>query len=381
MLPIEKQIQEQLNKTERILIAIPARLNGDAIASSLAMLLFLEKLGKKTDIACESVLEAEKYSFLPAFRRINPGIKGLQKFIISLDLSSAKVENVKYITEEGKLNFVIQPKLGSFTAKDVETFSGDYLYDLIIVIGSPDLESLGKLYEENADFFYKTPIINIDHDSANEEYGQINSVELTASSCSEAIFSIMEKVDPAKIDERIATCLFAGIIIKTRNFKSSSITPQLLQSAAKLISLGAKKDEIVGELYRSRSLNLFKLWGRALARISGGDSNLLIWSALSANDFQKTGTRIEDLDEVTEELIANIPEAKIVAVFYEVAPEKTGAIIYSRKKGRLDEYLKDFKPRSIGAYQSRITVDSSLQDATGKITALLEEYIRSYLDR
>ena len=46
MLPIEKQIQEQLNKTERILIAIPARLNGDAIASSLAMLLFLEKLVK-----------------------------------------------------------------------------------------------------------------------------------------------------------------------------------------------------------------------------------------------------------------------------------------------------------------------------------------------
>ena len=88
-------------------------------------------------------------------------------------------------------------------------------YDLIITVDSPDLESLGKLFEENTDFFYNTPIINIDHSSDNENYGQINHVDLTASSTAELIFNMFEEYDMKMINEDIATCLLTGIFTAT----------------------------------------------------------------------------------------------------------------------------------------------------------------------
>ncbi|MCK4554422.1 DHH family phosphoesterase, partial [Candidatus Parcubacteria bacterium] len=273
MLTQEQQIFEQINKANNILITFRKTWNGDSVASALAMFLFLKKLDKNADIAAEKFDNGRLFSFLPSFNEIKDTVENLRKFIISLDIANTKVNQIKYKMEDNTLNFIISPHDGFFTHEDISSRASGFKYDLIIALDTPDLESLGKIYDNDTEFFYKTPIINIDHHSNNEEFGQINHIQLTAVATTEILFSLFDSYSRDLIDENIATCLLAGMISKTRSFKTPNITPNALLSASQLISLGARREEIVNQFYRSRSLNVLKLWGRVLARLSSSMDN------------------------------------------------------------------------------------------------------------
>jgi len=365
MLNQEQQIFEQIKKANNILITFPRAWNGDSVASALALFLFLKKLDKNVEVAAEKyefseIIGAEPrslFSFLPSFLEIKNGLENLRKFVISLDITNAKVSQIKYKLEKNSLNFIVSPKEGFFTEDDITSSTEGFKYDLVITLDSPDMESLGKIYDNDTEFFYKTPIINIDHHSDNEEFGQINFVELNAVSTSEILFSLFESYSREMIDENIATCLLTGIIYKTRSFKTSNITPHTLMSTSQLISMGARREEIVNRLYRSRSLSVLKLWGRVLARLSGTMDNKLIWSTLSLIDFAKTETSKDDLNDVIDELIINIPAAKIVVIIYEKISisdketeanklncPSTGLFIYAAKNINSLELIKEYNP-------------------------------------
>jgi phosphoesterase RecJ-like protein len=272
MLNQDQQIFEQIKKANNILITFNKLWNGDAVASALALYLFLKKLDKSVAIAAEKLNSNNLLEFLPAY---------------DTNTSVVKVDKIKYKTEDNKLDFVVSPKDGFFTANDVKTYAGEFKYDLVIVLDSPDLESLGSVYENDTDFFYQVPIINFDHHSDNENFGQVNFVEITATSTSEILFNLLSDYSREMIDEDIATCLLAGIIAETKSFKTQNITPQALSTSAQLISMGARRDDIVNHLYRSRTLNVLKLWGRVLARLTSTPDNTLVWSMLNNSDFAK----------------------------------------------------------------------------------------------
>ena len=305
-------------------------------------------MDKNVEIAAEQFSQDQLYSFLPAYKEINNSLDNLRKFIISLDITNTKVSQIKYQQEENKLNFIISPQDGFFTADDIEAHSGGFKYDLIIIVSSPDLESLGKIYDNDTEFFYQVPLINIDHKSNNEEFGQINFIELTAVATSEILFSLFESFSRELIDENIATCLLAGIIAETRSFKTPNITPHALLTASQLISMGARREEIVNQLYRSRSLNVLKLWGRVLARLSSTLDNKLVWSTLNSADFSKTNSSEKDLTDVIDELIISIPQAKVIVIIYETngtgAPAQTKIIIHATKNIDSLALAKEFNP-------------------------------------
>ncbi|MDD5032327.1 MAG: DHH family phosphoesterase [Patescibacteria group bacterium] len=412
MLNQEQQIFEQIKKANNILITFSHVWNGDSVASALALFLFLKKIGKSVEIVAEEPRNnaarptANKlFSFLPAFSEIKNELENLRKFIISLDVTNAKVSQIKYKLEKNCLNFIISPKEGFFTEDDITSSTGGFKYDLIIVLDAPDLESLGKIYDNDTEFFYKTSIVNIDHHSDNEEFGQINFIELNAVSVSEILFSLFESYSRELIDEDIATCLLAGIIYKTRSFKTPNITPHTLNSTSELISMGARREEIVNMLYRSRTLNVLKLWGRVLARLSGSLDNVLVWSTLSHIDFLKTEAGEEDLDEVIDELIVNIPMAKIIAIIYEKIPENniaeneissvnseplsetngmnnqkfnyptTSLVVYSVKNIDSMELIKEYNPTG-DRRLARAEIDKPLTTAEKEIIELIEEKLR-----
>ena len=216
MLTTEQQVLEQIKKAKNILITFKKVWDGDAVASALAFLIILKKMGKNAEVVAERFDQSANYGFLPGFKSIKYSLDGLRKFIISLDISKTKVGQIKYKIEDQRLNFIIAPKEGFFTGDDVKTDSGEFKYDLIITLDTPDLESLGSVYDNDTDFFYQVPLVNIDHHPHNEAYGQINLVELTAISSSEILFNLFTGVSRDLIDEDVATCLLAGIIAKTK---------------------------------------------------------------------------------------------------------------------------------------------------------------------
>lgn len=384
MLTTEQQIFEQIKKAENILITFSADWSGDAVASSLALFLFLKKLGKNVDLAAQDPGEESPgrqapdklFSFLPQFSQIKKSLENLRKFIISLNITNAKVSQIKYKLQEHALNFIISPQEGFFTHDDISSSSSGFKYDLIIVLDTPDLESLGKIYDNDTEFFYKTPIINIDHQSDNEEFGQINYIELTAVSVSEMLFSLFDSYSREVIDEDIATCLLSGIISKTKNFKTPNITPHTLLTTSQLISMGARREDIVNHLYRSRSLNVLKLWGRVLARLSGALDNKLIWSALTQADFQKTDSSEQDLGDVIDELIVNIPQAKVIVIIYEKISEanspQTSLIVYSTKNISSIDLIKAYNP--IGTKRiAQAVIPKPIQDTQDEVIEAIKE--------
>lgn len=344
MLNQEQQIFEQINKASDILITFEKIWSGDSVASALAVFLFLKKMGKKVEIAAEKLDSDKLYSFLPGYSEIKNEIDNLRKFIITLDIANTKVRQIKYTREENKLNFIVSPKDGFFSHSDITSSASGFKYDLIITVDSPDLESLGKIYDNDTEFFYQTPIINIDRGSTNENFGQINLVELTAVSTSEIIFSLIESFGKDLMDEDIATCLLAGMIAETKSFKTNNITPRALLSASKLMSFGARREEIVNHFYRSKSIGTLKLWGRVLAKLSSNQDNQLVWSTLSLSDFSKTDLSEKNLTDAIEELIVNIPQAKIIAIIYENENSGTDILLYTIKNIDSLKLIKEFNP-------------------------------------
>ena len=369
MLDINQQIFKQIEKSERPLIVFPADWRGDVVATSLALFLFLKKLKKEVEIAAAPSIKSQVWSFLPAHLEIKNSLDNLRKFIISLDISQTKIGKIKYNVEDKKINFVVSPEKGWFKAEDVSTSASGFKNDLIFIIGTSDLESLGDIYENNIEFFYKTAVINIDNQAGNEEFGQVNLIDINAAANSEILFNLLLNEKPDLLDEDVATCLLAGIIANTKNFRTANLTPKTLISTSILIDLGARREEIIDKLYRSRDFKTLKLWGKVLNNLNSSLNGRLIWSTVKQDDFKKAEAKEDSLLDIIDELIVNIPEAYVITIIFESSDGQNNQILlYTIKNLNALEILKEYAP------------EGSSKIANAKISGKLEEASRKYLD-
>ena len=222
MTDIKQQILQQIKNAKSILIAFkdikdgsgyPA--GGDAIASALALQQILSKNGKTTDIASPNFVLPAWAKFLAPAETIKNNIQATQKAKIRLNIKDSGVKDFSYEVDGDFLNIFFAPKANSINLKNMETESGLWQYDLIITLDTAELSLLGKIYEANKAFFDNVPIINIDDTSENENYGEINFVDIKSSSVAEMIWQMVEK--SPNLDEKIIDCILAGIIAKTKN--------------------------------------------------------------------------------------------------------------------------------------------------------------------
>lgn len=343
-LKTEKQIEEIVKQKDNILICLPKKPTTDAIASGLALFSVLEKMGKRVKTVASEFSLPHDHAFLPKSKEIFADLSALRKFIITVDTSETQPENLEYDIKDNKLNIFITPKNGFFEPRDVSTSAGDFAFDLIFTIDTPDLDSLGAIYDNNAEFFYHTPIVNIDHNPANEHYGQINLIDVTATSVSEVIFELLQDWGDSIMDEYVATNLLTGIISKTKSFKTSSVTPRSLAIASHLISQGARREDIVKNLFQNKKLSTLKLWGKALANLKSSPQKKIVWSVLTQEDFRETGTEEAALDKVIDELIINTPEAENVFIVYENKDKRIEAIVATSHYIDAFRVFSEFRP-------------------------------------
>ena len=326
-----QQVLEAIKRSNRPLICVPTGEGADAYASAIGLARVLRKLEKNPTIVAADGKPPKNLHFLDGHEEVTTKLENLRQFVIELDATKTKVDELSYEVKDDKLLVYLSPKKGFWDEKDVRTTTSGYRYDLIICIGSPDYESCAQLYRENTDFFFRTPIINIDHKPENEHFGQINVVELTASACGEVCHDLVETIESGLIDETIATAFLTGMISKTKSFKSNNVTPATLQTASKLIAKGAKRDQIVEKLYRTRSVETLRLWGRALARLKADEEAKMVWTLLSQQDFLHAGAHEEDLPDVVDELIASSPHARVVVLMYEQQDKAIRVIVKTQR--------------------------------------------------
>jgi hypothetical protein len=293
-------------------------------------------------------------------------ISGARDFVLSFDTSRNKIIDLKTEEKEDRYNVYVTPEKGSVDPRDFSFILAKFKYDLLIVLGCSDLEKLGKIYESNSDLFFEVPIINIDHQSSNENFGQINLVDVTASSTSEIVSLTLEQNYPEAIDEEVANCLLTGIISATNSFQENSTTPKTFLSAANLMDKGAKQQEIIRWLYKTQSFNTLKLWGRVMAKLKLEASAKLVWAELTIEDFVYSRTRPEDLQVILEKLKENYSEGRTFLCLFNNTPESTVALI----KATSPELLKKLAAAFSGEIKQEILeikFNSGHLAETGKI--------------
>ncbi len=367
-----QQIYEAIERSHQPLIVGRRAWEPDTIVSGLGFLKLMQRLEKNAHFVCEGFDAHENMKFLPHLEHIKPGVENLNKFIIKLDTSKIKLQDLSYDLKGDLLEIYLAPQTGVWSERDIKTQATDYKYDLIIAIDSPDLESLGRVYEDNADFFYKTPIINIDSNAANEHFGQINHVELTATSTSEIIYSIYENINRNFIDEDTATLLLAGMIAKTKSFKSGNVTPQTLATASQLVSLGARREQIIHNFYRTRNISTLKLWGRALARLKAEESLGLVWTIITRDDFIHSAAMPHDVEDVISELIINSPTASAILILYEHENQVNG-ILHTEKPLNAADLARYWQPEGESTRVRFSLAETNLVGAEENVTNHLKK--------
>jgi nanoRNase/pAp phosphatase (c-di-AMP/oligoRNAs hydrolase) len=366
MLGTEEQIFKQIDKASNILLVFSSDWEADAVAASLALYLFLNKQGKTVTVAAINNEKKQKsFNFLPGSSDIKNNLSHLRKFIVSLDISKTSVSQIKYVVDKNQLNFIVSPEEGWFEQKDVSSRAGDFRYDLIICLGANDLESLGELYDKNIEFFYKTPLINLSCQAANEEFGQINYVDINCSTVSELVYNILKAKNENLIDENIATNLLAGIILQTKNFKSGKLTPETLIITSQLIKLGGRREEIVKQLYRNRRISDLKIWGKILQNLKI-EKKGLAWALLMQSDFDQTAINLDSLKDLIDELMSGLTDTDIVLIMIE-KEDKTDLIAFSLKNTSALDYLKTYN----GQGNNKIAIATSNNKAQDIISQLL----------
>ena len=247
----KQQTSEAIRQSETILVLTGQHPSVDQVAATIGLALILRRFGKKVTAIISDQLP-QTTSFLPT-DELDRNLEGLRDFVLRVDQKKAQADQLRYATEEGKLNIYITPLKGGFAPSDVTFDYGDYRYDLAIIVGVPTRVRIDALYQANPKVFADLPIVNLDYHRSNEQYGAINLIDSSAASLCEMLVALSESLQSGIIDEVLATCLLAGIMSSTDRFTASHTTSKSLTVAAQMMAAGARQPDVVRALFRDRT--------------------------------------------------------------------------------------------------------------------------------
>jgi phosphoesterase RecJ-like protein len=158
-------------------------------------------------------------------------------------------------------------------------------------------------------------IINIDHHATNQHYGEINLVDPEASSTAEIIFNFLN-INNQPVDKHMATALLAGILTDTSNFTNPGTTIGSMKVASRLISYGARTNEISRHLLKNKSIDALRLWGKTLTRLEENKKFNMAIAVIRQEDLADIDAKDEAVEGVSNFLNAMLA-VEIVLVLRE----------------------------------------------------------------
>jgi nanoRNase/pAp phosphatase (c-di-AMP/oligoRNAs hydrolase) len=318
-----KQATSLIERAGDVLLIVPEKASTDALASLIALYLALADRTGRTDTALEAVSPGHlprTLQFLAGSSQVKVAPTEHPEVILDMALPTP-IEHIRPEPLSGGTRLHIALPPGAVITKDqLETSVRLLPYDAAVIIGALDLEELGQLFTRHTDFFYNTPMINLDHRAANEHFGTINLVDITAGSSAEVAYDLIENLSPGRLTPDIATALYAGIVAGTDSFQRPSTTPRSFQAAARLIEADADREAVIQHLVKTKPLRIIKLTGAIYARLRFEESVGLYWTILEPNDFQESGANSNDVPQAMHELTSNIAGFTAAFLLYETRP-------------------------------------------------------------
>ncbi|MDL2274648.1 DHH family phosphoesterase [Desulfosarcina sp. OttesenSCG-928-G10] len=236
-------ILHQLAKSDRILLASHTSPDGDAIGALLAMGLALEKKGHSVVLYNEGAIPVV-YRFLPSVHRI-------------------------------------QQQIPHATA-----------FDAAVILDCGNLARVGAAAGRIADF---PVIINIDHHTTNDYFGQYNLVDADACATSEIVWRLIQAMD-VEMDQGIATAIYTGILTDTGSFRFSNTNQAAFSICEAMVAAGVQPFMVAQHVYGTYSIDRLRLLNLALDSIEISSNGRLSIMTVTLEMLHDTGTQPEDAD-------------------------------------------------------------------------------------
>lgn len=308
---LNQQAIELIKKSKNVLLVPSSPVDADCLGSAISLYLVIKKLGGKATVVCTDPIP-NTYKFLPSVSIVQNEFSFVKDFVITVDCRNLTIENVKHEIHPEKINIVITPKDGKLSEHLVSFSEGGANFDLIISVDAGGIDQFRAIYDANLDLFKSIPFINIDHHVSNPSFGTVNLLDFKSSSTTMIVMDLIEKMDANLMDADIATLLLAGLITDTGSFQNPNTTPDAFAYSAHLIEKGARQQEIIQYLYRTKPLSQLKLWGRILSKIQFDEGNRLVWSTITKEDLAETGSTSDMSEGLIDELMSNAPGSEII---------------------------------------------------------------------
>ncbi|OHA16433.1 MAG: hypothetical protein A3C79_02310 [Candidatus Taylorbacteria bacterium RIFCSPHIGHO2_02_FULL_45_28] len=221
--PITKEkaplILAEIKKATSVLLHCHPLPDPDSTGSAMAMKFALEQMGKKA-----TVIQGD--SAIPRAFQHFPGVLG-----------------------------IVKKKFSEVDLKD---------FDLFISIDSGSLNMISQEHPPNLPMPIET--IVIDHHATNDQYGDINLVDVSAPAAAFILFQLFDMWD-VSITYDMAVNLFMGIYTDTGGFKYAPTDYRVIGAAAELARLAPNFTEVIFSMENSRTKEALYFQAMALSSI------------------------------------------------------------------------------------------------------------------
>ena len=219
---IYQQIEAKIQAAAHIVITAHKSADGDSIGSSLGLLHFIEKLGKKA-VVCHPDKAPDFLYWLDTTA------------IILMDENPAEVTAQM---KKADLIFCLDYNATNRVGPDMQVLLE---------------EATGKK-------------IMIDHHLNPEDFPTLTVSDTTASSTAQLIVDLIEQSGHlALLDEKIGTPLYLGILTDTGSFRFSSVKPRTHEVLAKLLTAGVEHHLVHEKLNDTNTESRLRLQGYAMS--------------------------------------------------------------------------------------------------------------------
>lgn len=188
--------------------------DGDALGSTLALKMALEKAGKKVTVMVDDDVP-KAFGFLP------------------------------------QIDCFVKPDDGEVVEAD-----------LLVVLDASSLDRIGKV----AQAVKAKAVANIDHHISNTQFADYLYLNTEAAATAEILCNLVEKLGITP-DKDLATCLYTGIYTDCGSFRYANTTPGTMRAAAKLLEYGARPNEISDALGTNTRANI-EMLGKVLQTLA-----------------------------------------------------------------------------------------------------------------
>lgn len=244
------ELKRLLPTAKNILIALPANLDVDRLAAGLSLFLSLEEQGKQVVIVSQDTLRVSQAHLfgIDHIQNTIPQTGGgnltlVMEGVAASDGTVPALQKLDWFAENNNLNLVfhVLPGQSFQPSRIIQKYQGSG-FDLILVIGALNLNSLGNVYTQNSQVFSGVHIVNIDNQVANTGFGQTNVVDTASSSVSEIMASILTDLG-LPFDADPASNLLAGVFEATNNLSGEKVNADTYMVVAQCLRVGGRRPQ------------------------------------------------------------------------------------------------------------------------------------------